>query len=126
MGVVRSRRSLQYLDKSMLVFNGNAVYTAPGGFRLETSIDKSILDTFYALDNDISVFTWSESADIPICKKFILITGGDSRSFSDGNERTGCWKSHFVPPVGGFVSADGTASSGIQRSILRYISIPKQ
>jgi hypothetical protein len=73
----------------MPVYDGNAVYTSSGGFRLETTIDKSIVDTFICFDNDTSVTTLFVSADIPIYQSFMVIAGADSRSFSDGNERTG-------------------------------------
>jgi hypothetical protein len=80
---------LEYLKTSMSVYSGNAVYEHPGGFRLETTIDKSLLDTFAAFDNDISVTTLSSTADFLLTNKITLIAGADSRSFSDGNERLG-------------------------------------
>ncbi|MCB4791888.1 MAG: hypothetical protein LHV68_08370 [Elusimicrobia bacterium] len=94
--------SLQYLKRSMPLFGGNAVYTTPGGFRFETTVDKTIVDTFICFDNDISVTTLFASLDVPIHKKFVAIAGVDSRSFSDGNERTGLLLKGilFLPPEG--------------------------
>jgi len=93
---------LEYLKRSMSVYGGNAVYEHPGGFRLETTVDKSLLDTFAAFDNDISVTTLSSTADFPLSNKITLIAGGDSRSFSDGNERLGLiGKGIFLLPVEG-------------------------
>ena len=81
--------SLQYLSKTMPLFSGNAVYTSPSGFRLETSADKNIVETFVCFDNDVSVATLFACADIPVSQKLTAIAGADSRSFSDGNERAG-------------------------------------
>ena len=94
--------SLQYLNKSMPVFSGNAVYTSPDGFRMEATVDKAIVDTIICFDNDVSVVTSFVSADIPVYKWFVAILGADARSFSDRNERTGLLlKSVFILPVDG-------------------------
>src|SRR5664279_2571907 len=94
--------ALEYLNRTMSVYAGSAIYSAPGGFRLETNIDKSLLDTFSAFDNDISLTTVSSNADLPLSKNLVLIAGGDLRSFSDGNERLGLiGKGIYMLPIEG-------------------------
>lgn len=80
---------LHYLDTSLPVFGASAVYNGPREFRLEASVDRSLVETFPSLDTDVSVTTLFAAADIPMHPRFLLIAGADERDFSDGNRRMG-------------------------------------
>lgn len=91
-----------YLEASLPVFGATAVYSGPREFRLEASVDRSLVETFACLDNDVSVTTAFAAADIPLHPRFLLVAGGDERDFSDGNRRWGLvGKGIYFLPIDG-------------------------